>query len=70
MVAYENDELISSSDFAKKFGMYLAQIKSGDVEKLAVLKNNRIEAVILSKDNYEELRNAYDDMEKLQSTKI
>jgi len=53
-----------------KFGTYLAQVKSGDVEKLAVLKNNRIEAVMLSKDNYEELRNAYDDMEKLQSIKM
>ena len=58
MVAYENDELIPSSEFAKKFGMYLAQIKDSTVEKLAVLKNNRIEAVIVSKDEYEKMKDA------------
>ena len=31
MVAYENDELIPSSEFAKKFGTYLAQIKDNSV---------------------------------------
>ncbi len=58
MVAYENDELIPSSEFAKKFGTYLAQIKSKSVDKLAVLKNNRIEAVIVSKDEYERMQEA------------
>ena len=58
MIAYENDELIPSSEFAKKFGSYLAQVKSNTVEKLAVLKNNRIEAVLVSKDEYEKMKNA------------
>lgn len=58
MIAYENDELIPSSEFAKKFGSYLAQVKSKTVEKLAVLKNNRIEAVLVSKDEYEKMKNA------------
>lgn len=58
MVAYVNDELIPSSEFAKKFGTYLAQIKSKSVDKLAVLKNNRIEAVIVSKDEYERMQEA------------
>lgn len=64
MIAYENDELIPSSEFAKKFGYYLAQIKSHEVEKLAILKNNRIEAVMLSKDEYEKIKNAYDNLQK------
>ena len=58
MVAYENNELIPSSEFAKKFGTYLAQIKSHTVDKLAVIKNNRIEAVLISKDEYEKMREA------------
>ena len=58
MVAYENNELIPSSEFAKKFEMYLAQIKDSTVEKLAVLKNNRIEAVVVSKDEYEKMKDA------------
>jgi len=70
MVAYENNELISSSDFAKKFGMYLAQIKDSTVEKLAVLKNNRIEAVVVSKDEYEKMKDAYEHMEELYIAKV
>ena len=58
MVAYENNELIPSSEFAKKFGSYLAQIKDRTVDKLAVLKNNRIEAVFVSKDDYEKMQDA------------
>jgi len=58
VVAYENNELIPSSEFAKKFGSYLAQIKDRTVDKLAVLKNNRIEAVFVSKDDYEKMQDA------------
>ncbi len=69
MVAYENDELIPSSEFAKKFGTYLAQIKSHSVDKLAVLKNNRIEAVVVSKDEYEKMREAlaFQELSELKS---
>jgi len=70
MVAYENNELIPSSEFAKKFGMYLAQIKDSTVEKLAVLKNNRIEAVVVSKDEYEKMKDAYEQMEELHIAKV
>jgi len=69
MVAYENDELIPSSEFAKKFGMYLAQIKDNTVDKLAVLKNNRIEAVVVSKDEYEKMQDAlaFQELSELKS---
>ena len=70
MIAYENDELIPSSEFAKKFGSYLAQIKSHSVDKLAVLKNNRIEAVLVSKDEYEKMQNAYEIVEDMQLAKM
>jgi PHD/YefM family antitoxin component YafN of YafNO toxin-antitoxin module len=63
MIAYENNELIPSSEFAKKFGSYLAQIKSNTVKKLAVLKNNRIEAVLVSKDEYEKMKKALEYQE-------
>lgn len=61
MVTYASNELISSSEFAKKFGSYLTQIKSGSVEKIAILKNNNIEAVMVSKEYYEELKKASDE---------
>jgi len=53
MIAYKSNELVSSSDFAKKFGSYLSQIKEHTVDKLAILKNNKVEAVLVSHDDYE-----------------
>ena len=63
MVTYSTNELISSSEFAKKFGTYLAQIKDNSVEKLAILKNNKVEAVIISKDEYESMKEALKEVE-------
>jgi len=67
MVSYAINELISSSDFAKKFGTYLSQIKDDSVEKLAILKNNKVEAVLISKDEYESMKEA---LELMESQKI
>ncbi len=55
MVTYASNELIPSSEFAKKFGSYLSQIKETTIDKIAVLKNNKIEAVLVSKDDYERM---------------
>lgn len=58
MVLYATNELIPSSEMAKKFGSYLGQIKEHSVEKLAILKNNKVEAVMISKDEYEKMSEA------------
>ena len=63
MVTYSTNELVSSSEFAKKFGTYLAQIQDNTVEKLAILKNNKVEAVIISKDEYENMKEALTQIE-------
>ncbi len=63
MIAYASNELIPSSQFAKRFGAYLAQIKNSSVEKLAILKNNKVEAVLVSKDEYEKMKEALAFME-------
>jgi len=63
MVAYRTDELIPSSEFAKKFGSYLTLIKENSVEKLAILKNNKVEAVLISKDEYELMNEALQQVE-------
>jgi len=70
MVAYATNELIPSSKFAKQFGSYLAQIKDNKVSKLAILKNNKVEAVLVSKDEYERMRIALDKIEDLEILKI
>ncbi len=63
MVVYQSSELIASSDFAKKFGSYLAQIKEHTLDKVAILKNNHIEAVMVSKEEYERMQEALEMIE-------
>ncbi|MBL4730703.1 MAG: type II toxin-antitoxin system Phd/YefM family antitoxin [Sulfurimonas sp.] len=58
MVTYTTNELIPSSEFAKKFGSYLSQIKNSTMKKFAILKNNKVEAVLVSKDEYERMSEA------------
>jgi PHD/YefM family antitoxin component YafN of YafNO toxin-antitoxin module len=70
MVAYATNELISSSQFAKQFGSYLAQIKNSAVDKLAILKNNKVEAVMISKDEYERMSIALEELENQEIYKI
>ncbi len=63
MTAYRSDELVSSSDFAKKFGSYLSQIREHTVDKLAILKNNKVEAVLVSHADYEQMQAALKELE-------
>jgi PHD/YefM family antitoxin component YafN of YafNO toxin-antitoxin module len=67
MVAYATNELIPSSQFAKRFGSYLTQIKDNTVSKLAILKNNKVEAVLISKDEYEMMSEA---LKKVQANEF
>ena len=62
-MSYATNELIPSSDFAKKFGSYLGQIREHTVEKLAILKNNKVEEVLVSKDKYEKMLEALKSVE-------
>ena len=66
MITYATNELIPSSEFAKKFGSYLSLIKNNTVDKLAILKNNKVEAVLISKDEYEAMAEALKQVEARQ----
>lgn len=70
MITYATNELIPSSEFAKKFGSYLSQIKESTVDKIAVLKNNKVEAVLISKDDYERMSEALELVEHQEIYKI
>jgi len=64
MVAYQKDELISATELAKKFGQVMTLIKEKSVDKIGVLKNNKLEAVVISTEEYEYLK-MIEDMHSL-----
>jgi len=66
MVAYAQNELASSTEISKQFGHYLSSVSTGMVEKLAILKNNKIEAVMIPTAVYESLINLLDEKENIQ----
>ncbi len=70
MVTYAQDELVASTDISKKFGSFLSKVSNGDVEKIGILKNNKIEAVILPTFIYESLIELIDEKENEQLLKI
>ena len=56
MVAYQKNELISATELAKKFGQFMTLIKEKSIDKIGVLKNNKLEAVVISTEEYERLK--------------
>jgi len=64
MVAYKRDEIVSASDVARGFSTILNSIIDKSKDKLAISKNNKLEAVLLDIEEYERLKNAYDIMEQ------
>ena len=66
MHAYTKDELISSTDIVRNFGAILDSIKERRRDKVAVMRKNKLEAVILSIDEYERIQGLADLIEHLQ----
>ena len=56
MVAYTRDEIISATDLARNVSGTLSSLANQEKEKIAIMKNNKIETVMISIDEYERLK--------------
>jgi len=65
MVAYTQQELVSATDLSKQFGEYISKVKNGIIDKIGILKNNKLNAVILSVDEYEKMAEAIELLEDM-----
>jgi PHD/YefM family antitoxin component YafN of YafNO toxin-antitoxin module len=64
MVAYTRDEIISATDLARNVSATLNSLSNHEKEKIAISKNNKIETVMISIDEYERLKEADEYMKK------
>lgn len=64
MISYTKDELISVSNIVRYFGKALNNLKSNKVEKIAIIRNNKIEAVLVPLSVYEKLQEMEDMVER------
>jgi len=66
MVHYRENELFSITDFTKKISALLKDVKNNSIEKIGVLKNNRLEAVVLSTAEYARLKQIEEETKSTQ----
>lgn len=64
-VAYKKDEMLSASKVVRFFGRVLADL-SGKRRRVAVVKNNRLEAVLVPVEDYETMAEALGLLEHLE----
>ena len=69
-VKYAPDELLSITDFTKKIAGVLKGIKDQSMDKIGILKNNKLEAVVISTDEYERLKSLEELFETLEHNEI
>ena len=70
MVAYTRDEIISATDLARNVSGTLSSITKNIKDKIAISKNNKLEAVIIDIEEYERLKEAYELMEHIEIAKV
>ena len=70
MIAYTRDEIISATDLARNVSATLSSIVKHTKEKVAISKNNKLEAVIIDIEEYERLKESYELMEHMKIAKI
>ena len=70
MVKYAQNELFSITDFTKQIGSVVSSIKEHSLEKIGILKNNKLEAVVISTDEYERLKALEESIELTEHTQI
>jgi prevent-host-death family protein len=70
MVAYTRDEIISATDLARNVSATLNSVVKHVQEKIAISKNNKLEAVIIDIEEYERLKEAYELVEHMEIAKI
>ncbi|MBU1668452.1 type II toxin-antitoxin system Phd/YefM family antitoxin [bacterium] len=69
MIAYTRNEIISATDMARSFSTALNSILEHTKEKLAISKNNQLQAVLINIEEYERLKEAYDTLEHIEMAK-
>lgn len=64
MVKYAKNEMVGITELGKSLGSYLDKITSHAFSKIAIIRRNKPEAVIIPIEEYELLQEVYDRLEQ------
>lgn len=70
MASYTQQELVGSTELAKGLGGFLDRVISRSVEKIAIVRHNKPEAVILPIGDYERMKAIDEMVEHIEIEKI
>lgn len=66
MATYTKNEIMSSSEVVRNFGNVLNSVVRHRLEKVAIVRNNKLEAVILPIDEYEKMQEVCEAAERME----
>ena len=55
MVSFDKNEIISATQLVRQFSTLLGELVSRNLKKIAIIRNNEMQAVVLPIDEYENL---------------
>ena len=64
MVKYAKDEMVGITELGKSLGSYLDKVTTNVFSKIAIIRRNKPEAVIIPIEEYEMLQSVYDRLEQ------
>lgn len=66
MISYAREEIMSSSEIVRNFATVLTSMVDHKRDKVAIIRNNRMEAVLLPIDDYERMQDICEIVEQLE----
>ncbi len=66
MIGYADKEMISSTELQRNISQILNKLKSQALDKVAVLRNNKIETVMISREKYEKIQEGLELLEHIE----
>ncbi len=64
MISYTKEEMVGITELGKSLGSYLDKVTSNIYSKIAIIRRNKPEAIIIPIAEYELLQKAYDILEQ------
>ncbi|MCH5336916.1 MAG: type II toxin-antitoxin system Phd/YefM family antitoxin [Campylobacter sp.] len=65
MLSFKQDEIYTATEVVRNFSAIIDKLKKSESGKIVVLKNNKLEAVMLSVEEFERLQNAVELLENI-----
>lgn len=70
MIAYKREEMVGITELSKSLGKYLDKVISNPFNKIAIIRRNEPEAVIVPIAEYEHMKAASDYLEDMEIAKV